>query len=215
MALPEVTTIHRVGSGPAHCIGSGPAIVLLHGIGAEYRTWDSIAALTGRFETLSYDFPGHGEAPPPDGSYEIGDLAEQLLTVLNTSGIERAHIVGSSLGGMVALDFAASWPERVERLVLCDTTPALSEGMRDEFLATGNQARAAMARADLMDMAEEIFVPTLVLCAEGADLAMREGADFLARSIPRGQFAFVPRAKKDVIAERPGWVTRALTDFLR
>jgi pimeloyl-ACP methyl ester carboxylesterase len=178
--------------------------------------WDGIAALSGRFEILSYDLPGHGETVTPGGPYEIDDLSDQLAAILTVSGIARAHVVGSSLGGMVAQHFAATWPERVDRLVLCDTTPALSEGMRDEFLAMQDHslARAAMARADLMDLAEEILAPPLVLCADGADLAMREGADFLARSIPRGHLAFVPGATADGVTEQPGWIARVLLDFL-
>jgi len=196
-----------------HRTGSGPAVVLLHGIGTTWRMWDGLLALADRFELFAYDFPGHGETAAADGPFEIDDLSEQLAAVLAASGIGRAHIAGSSLGGMVAQHFAAAWPMRVDRLVLCDTTPALSEGMRDEFLAQG-QAAAAMARADLMDLAEDIMAPTLVLCAEGADLAMREGADFLARSIPLGGFAFVPGAARDGVAERPGWIARVLLDFL-
>jgi pimeloyl-ACP methyl ester carboxylesterase len=188
-------------------IGSGPIVVLLHGVGATRRMWDGIAGLAERFELLSYDFPVDG------GTFEIGDLADRLAAILTAAGVARAHIVGSSLGGMVAQCFAADFPERVDRLVLCDTTPALSEGMRDAFLAAGPM-HAAMARADLMDLAEEIFAPTLVLCAEGADLATREGADFLARSISRGQLAFVPGTAADAVTERPDWIVRALLDFL-
>ena len=178
--------------------------MLLHGVNATGRMWEGLTALTERFELLSYDFPADGE---------IDDLADQVATVLTAAGVARAHFVGSSLGGMVAQSFAAKWPERVDRLVLCDTTPALSEGMRDAFLLASPR-HAAMARADLMDIAEEIFAPTLVICAEGADLAMREGADFLARSIPHGRLAFVPGAMADAVTEQPDWVLRALLDFL-
>jgi pimeloyl-ACP methyl ester carboxylesterase len=210
MPLLDPTTIHP------YRTGSGPSVVLLHGIGATCRTWDGIAALSGRFEIVSYDLPGHGETVSPDGPYEIDDLSDQLAATLTGCRVARAHVVGSSLGGMVAQHFAATWSDRVDRLVLCDTTPALSERMRDEFLAMQDHslARAAMARADLMDLAEEIHAPTLVLCADGADLAMREGADFLARSIPRGQLAFVPGATADAVTEQPGWIGRVLLDFL-
>lgn len=210
MPLLDPTSIHP------HRTGSGHVVVLLHGIGTTRRMWDGLAALADRFELLSYDFPGLGETVPPDSSYEIEDLSEQLAAVLIRSGITRAHLVGSSLGGMVAQHFAATWPESVDRLVLCDTTPALSEGMRDEFQAVQGPglAQKAMARADLMDLAEEIYAPTLVLCADGANLAMREGADFLARSIPRGQLAFVPGAMADGVTERPDWIVPVLLDFL-
>jgi pimeloyl-ACP methyl ester carboxylesterase len=212
MPLLDPTTIHL------HREGSGPTVVLLHGVAATRRMWDGLTALAGRFDLVSYDFPGHGVTAEPDGPYEIEDLSDQLGAVLAASGIARAHIVGSSLGGMVAQHFAAARPECVDHLVLCDTSPALSEGTRDEFLTPGvlgsASARAAMARADLMDLAEEIFAPTLVLCAEGADLAIREGADFLARSIPGGRLAFVPGAMMDSVTERPDWVMRVLVDFL-
>ena len=76
-------------------------------------------------------------------------------------------------------------------------------------------AHGAVRRADLMDLAEEIFAPTLVLCADGAELAMRDGADFLARSMGRGELAFVPGTRADVVKERPDWVARAMETFLR
>jgi pimeloyl-ACP methyl ester carboxylesterase len=174
--------------------------------------WDGLAGLSARFALYSYDFPGDGLP----GAFEIDDLSEQLAGVLTRAAIARTHIVGSSLGGMIAQVFAAAYPERVDRLVLCDTTPELSEGARDTILTMrdGDPVHAAMARADLMDLAEEIFAPTLVLCAEGADFGMRDGADFLARSIPHGQLAFVPGASADSVIERPDWVGRVLLDFL-
>jgi pimeloyl-ACP methyl ester carboxylesterase len=201
-------------SAQTHRDGCGPVIVLLHGIAGTRRVWDGLNTLTRRFELISYDFPGHGCAAGSDEPYEIEDLSDQLARILTALGVARVHVLGSSLGGMVAQHFAATYPERVDRLVLCDTSPALSEGMREEYVAKGGEAHRAMARADLMDFAEEIYAPTLVLCAVGAELAMREGADFLARSIPRGQFAFVPGAVMDSVAEQPGWVTRVLLDFL-
>ncbi len=196
---------------PPHRAGTGPKLVLLHGLGAAASMWDGLADLADRFELIAYDFPRLGDA------FEIEDLADHLATLLSDAGIDRVHLMGCSLGGMVAQSFAAAHPGRVDRLVLCDTTPGLSEGMRDNVLAMPDAGpmHAAMARADLMDLAEEIYAPTLILCAEGADLAMREGADFLARSIPHGQFAFVPRARVNAVTERPDWVMRVLRDFLR
>ncbi len=196
--------------------GSGPCVIFLHGLGATCRMWDGLSGLTASFELVSYDLPGHGETAAPGHPYEIEDLSDQLDAVMRAAGIARAHIAGSSIGGMVAQHFAAARPERVDRLVLCDTTPALSDGKRDELLTVlgSGQAHAAMARADLMDLAEEIHARALVLCAAGAELDMRDGADFLARSIPNGQLAFVPGAMTDSVAERPDWVARVLLDFL-
>ena len=199
-----------------HRRGAGPPLLLLHGLGASRAIWDGFPALAARFELLSYDLPGHGGTPVPAASYDIADLANQLAQILALAGIARCHVVGTSLGGMTALQFAADAPERIDRLVLCDTSPALSDGERERLLTSPDDVLAsrAMATADLLDIAEEIYAPTLVLCAEGAAQAMRDGADFLARTIAHGRLAFVPKADRDAIAEQPAWIEAVLLDFL-
>lgn len=156
MPLLDPSTIH------AYRTGSGPVVVLLHGIGATHYMWDGLSILTGRFELLSCHFPGLGETEAAGGPCEIDDLFDQLAGVLSVLGITRAHMVGSSPGGMVARHFAATRPGYIDRLVSCDTSPALSEGLRDELLTMQGHglAHEAMARADLMDLAEEIHAPT-------------------------------------------------------
>ena len=199
-----------------HRTGSGPSLVLLHGLDETHEAWNGLAPLSDRFTLLSYDLPGHGDSFAPATGFAIEDLSDQLAALLDREGIERTHVAGSSLGGMIAQHFAAAWPGRVDRLVLIDTTPGMSDGRKDELSTMHGRgpAHAAMAEADLMDLAEEIYAPTLILCAQGADLAMRGGADFLARSIPRGQLAFVPGAAVDAVAEQPAWVAAVLRDFL-
>ena len=199
-----------------HRRGTGPSLVLLHGLGTAHDAWNGLAPLADRYTLLSYDLPGHGESPAPGSGFTIDDLSDQLAALLVREGIGRTHLAGSSIGGMIAQQFAAAWPGRVDRLVLIDTSPGMSDGRKDELstMAGRGPAHAAMAEADLMDLAEEIYAPTLILCAEGADLAMRDGADFLARSIPGGQLAFVPGAAVDAVAEQPAWVAAVLRDFL-
>ena len=199
-----------------HRLGAGPPLVLLHALGATRAMWHGLAGLSAHFELIAYDLPGHGDTPAPPVAYEIEDLADQLATLLTRLDLPRVHLAGSSLGGMVAQAFAATYPGRVDRMVLCDTSPGLSEGARDALAVLPGRGLAhdAARRADLMDLAEEIFAPTLVLCAEGADLAMRDGADFLARSMIRGELAFVPGTVKDVVKERPDWIARAMETFL-
>src|SRR5689334_14836596 len=106
-----------------HATGSGPALVLLHCLGVDHRMWDfAVQALSPRFTVLRYDFPGHGKVPIPVSSYGIADLSAQLAALLKREGIQRAHVAGMSLGGLVAQHFAASNPDTVEKLVLIDTT---------------------------------------------------------------------------------------------
>lgn len=83
--------------------------------------WDAqIEALNQRFQVVRYDTRGHGNSPVTDGPYSIGDLADDLIGLLDRLDIERAHLVGLSLGGATAMHVAARRPERVESLaVLC------------------------------------------------------------------------------------------------
>ncbi len=137
----------RSGLDPAditlHRSGSGPALVLLHCLGVDHHLWDIAAAgLERHFTLLSYDFPGHHETRLPAAGYGIEELSAQLGAVLAREGVARAHVAGISLGGLVAQHFAATHPERVDRLLLIDTTPRYTEESRRMWVE-----RAAAARA--------------------------------------------------------------------
>jgi len=125
-------------------VGQGAPVVLLHCLGVDRHLWDAtVERLQGRFRCLTYDFPGHGETPVPAGAYTIEDLSAQLGEVLASQRIERAHVIGISLGGLVAQHFAAARPERVQRLVLADTTPRYTGEMREMWATRAAAARGA------------------------------------------------------------------------
>jgi 3-oxoadipate enol-lactonase len=127
-----------------HRKGNGPPLVLLHCLGVDHRLWDIAAAgLERDFTLLAYDFPGHGETPVPETAYGIAELSAQLAALLDTDDIMRAHVAGISLGGLVAQHFAATYPDRVDRLALIDTTPRYTAEMRQGWAARAAQARAA------------------------------------------------------------------------
>jgi len=99
--------------------GSGPLLVLLHGIAGSSATWDDlIPRLSGRHRVLAPDLLGHGESAKPDGDYSLGAYANVLRDLFEVLGHARATLVGHSLGGGIALQFAYQFPERCERLVL-------------------------------------------------------------------------------------------------
>lgn len=131
-----------------HRRGQGPPLMLLHCLGVDHRLWDlACAGLERDFTLLAYDFPGHGEAPVPSGSYVIEQLSAQLETLLRRAGIYRASVAGISLGGLVAQDFAARRPDMVDKLVLIDTTPRYTDEMRGMWAQRAAQARQAGVRA--------------------------------------------------------------------
>lgn len=103
-----------------------PVVVLSNSLGATHHMWDAqIGELESRFRVVRYDTRGHGDSPVPDGPYSIDDLADDLVALLDRLDIERAHVVGLSLGGMTAMRVAARNPERTARIALLCTGPHL------------------------------------------------------------------------------------------
>ena len=101
---------------------NGPAVVFSNSLGTDFRIWDEVAdGLADRCRILLYDKRGHGlsEATPPP--YHMTDHVEDLAALMRHAGIERATIVGLSVGGMIAQGLAAMHPEMVSSLILCDT----------------------------------------------------------------------------------------------
>ena len=104
--------------------GAGEPLLLIHGLGYARWGWEPVLpGLTERFDVIFFDNRGIGESDAPPGPYTVAEMADDAVQVLDEAGIERAHVVGTSLGGMIAQELALSHPERVDRLVLACTTP--------------------------------------------------------------------------------------------
>ncbi len=102
--------------------GKGPMLLLVHGLAGSAETWKHvIPALARRFRVLAPDLLGQGQSDKPRGEYSLGAHANTLRDLMDTLGHKRATVVGQSLGGGVAMQFAYQFPERCERLVLVDS----------------------------------------------------------------------------------------------
>jgi len=99
--------------------GSGPPVVLIHGMLNSSSHWQAVALNLARdYTVLAPDLIGHGDSAAPRGDYSLGAHAASIRDLAAAIGIERATIVGHSLGGGVAMQFFYQFPQRVERLVL-------------------------------------------------------------------------------------------------
>jgi 3-oxoadipate enol-lactonase len=157
-----------------HRSGHGPALVMLHCLGMTHHLWDCLGGLADRCTLISYDLPGHGETALPDAPYGVEELSAQLAAVLRREGIARAHVMGISLGGLVAQCFAATEPAMVDRLVLCDTTPRYTDEARANWAVRAAAARREGA-ASLLPMIEQIwFTPGFVAAAPPAVKLVRD-----------------------------------------
>jgi len=163
--MPRVVTNkgHEIGYAEA---GGGAAtpIVFLHGVGSDKSVWRPQLAHFGRARrTIAFDYPGYGDSDPaPDGTTR-DDYASAIISGLNELGVDRAHICGLSLGGVVAIAMHHAAPERCASLVLADTFAVHPEGRAIyERSITGSRDLPAMAEARVD-----------VLIAQPADPAVR------------------------------------------
>ncbi|MEZ4456246.1 MAG: alpha/beta fold hydrolase [Gemmatimonadales bacterium] len=132
----------------AHSVqGTGPAVVLLHGLGSSKADWGpQVAALSAGYRTIAVDLRGHGDSPHPEGRWTLPEFASDVADLLRRLDAAPAHLVGLSLGGMVAFQLLADHPELVRRR---SSPPAtrLSENVAGQAADLGLASCCPPARA--------------------------------------------------------------------
>jgi pimeloyl-ACP methyl ester carboxylesterase len=99
--------------------GHGPPLILVHGAVCDSRVWErQFDAFSGEFSVVAWDAPGCGESADPPESFRLPEYADVLAGLLETLGLERAHVLGHSFGGALALELARRHPARVRTLIL-------------------------------------------------------------------------------------------------
>ena len=113
-------------------VGTGPDVVVLHGLFGSHQNWQPVARrLSGRYRVHTVDLRNHGASPHHDEvHYPL--MAGDLLGFLEQAGIPRAHVMGHSLGGKVAMQFALLHPDHVDRLVVVDIAPRAYESVHED-----------------------------------------------------------------------------------
>lgn len=187
--------------GPANA----PVLLLSNSLGTSMAVWQpQVAALSTYFRVLRYDHRGHGASPRSSGSTTLDDLGGDVLGLLDRLGIDRVHIAGLSLGGMVTMWLATHHPERVGRIVLCCTAPYLgpaemwharaatartggTSALRDTLFSRWFTAGFAQRRADVLagvaEMLEGVDDEGYAACCE-AIAAMDQRQDVSAITAP-------------------------------
>jgi pimeloyl-ACP methyl ester carboxylesterase len=132
LAAPDVmlivagTSLHVRDSGPK----DAPAVIMIHGFGSSLQTWEPWAqALQGEYRVIRYDLPGAGlSEPDTTGRYDDARAFAVLSALMDQLGVARAAIIGNSIGGRIAWKFAATYPDRVTKLVLISPDGFASPG---------------------------------------------------------------------------------------
>jgi len=119
-------------------LGNGPLVLFLHGIGGNRTNWhDQLPVFAAKFRAAAWDARGYGASDDYTGPLDFADFSRDLIRALDHFSVARAHLVGLSMGGLIAFDFHASHPDRVTTLTICDSMPGmtgLSVEARREFI---------------------------------------------------------------------------------
>lgn len=128
--------------------GSGPPLLCIMGLGASLETWVAQRdAFSARYRVILFDNRGAGESECPPPPWTVPEMAADAVGVLDALGIERAHVIGVSMGGMIAQEMAIGWPERIDRMVVA-VSFARPDPLRRAFLLFRRWAR--LQGADLV-----------------------------------------------------------------
>jgi 3-oxoadipate enol-lactonase len=176
---------HRVDGPPG-----APVVVLGNSLGTDMGMWDAqVPALAAHFRVVRYDTRGHGGSPVVPGDCTLAELAADLVGLLDALEVERASFAGVSLGGMTAMELAATAPDRVDRLVLCCTSARLGppETWRERAATVRAGGMAAIAEETL----GRWFTPE-------ADPAIVARFDAMLRAIPAEGYAACCAAVRDM-----------------
>jgi len=222
-------------------VGEGPPLILLHGLAGSARWWrHNVPALSRRFRVAAIDLPGFG-ASHRDARLVLDETAGQLVAVMDRLGFERAHVVGHSMGGLVAGGLAADHPDRVDRLVLVDagflsldpswlrrvtgpivalrwTSPTLLPVVVGDALRSGPirmaHATREILQADWRAKLAGIRAPTLVIWGEHDTICPPViGREINAR-VPGSRLVVLAGAAHCPMWERPADFDREVLSFL-
>jgi pimeloyl-ACP methyl ester carboxylesterase len=202
-ALAQTRVIHGHRRAFVH-VGSGPALLLIHGIGNSLDTWAAqIADLARDHTVIAPDLLGHGRSDKPRADYSVAAYANGMRDLISVLGVDRVTIIGHSLGGGVATQFAYQFPERCERLVLVSSGGVARSVHPMLRLATAPAAEQVMGLLQLpgaKPLARALFA---MLDAAGTDLS-RDAPDMLLMfdslrdQVSRKAFARTLRAVVDL-----------------
>lgn len=214
--------------------GEGFPLFLLHGNGEDTTYFEhQMEPFARHFRVIAIDTRGHGQTPRGEAPFTIRQFAEDLLAFMDRMGIEKAHILGFSDGGNIAMLFAMAHPERVEKLILdganLDTSGVkwkiqiqieIGYRMARLFAKKSPEARKNAEMLGLMvndpnvkpEELARIQNPTLVMAGD-KDMIKDKHTRLIAQSIPGAELAIIP-GTHFIANQNPGPFNEAVLRFL-
>lgn len=181
--------------------GNGVPVLMIQGLGGRAADWASIPArLAPRFQVITFDNCGTGKSDKPDTEYSLDVMADEAMAVLQAAGHQTAHVVGLSMGGMIAQLVALRHPQRVRKLVLLSTTPGGSRAVPP------SPAAMVALIPDMTQPPEQIVRSAMrAIAAPGFTEAHPEVVDEIVRTAmgaPTPQFVFARQMAAIMASDR-------------
>lgn len=143
--------------------GSGEPLIFIHGVGLDHTMWkQQIDSLSDSFRVIVYDMLGHGGSEHPPGPYSLSDYVEQLSGLMDYLGIEKTHLVGFSMGGMVAQAFALTFKNKLETLSIMNAVANRTDEQRKGILARVEEVRENGPLATIEPAIQRWFNPAFI-----------------------------------------------------
>lgn len=222
--------------------GSGPAVVFVHGGAVDGRFFkDNVPALTDRLRVITVDLWGHGRSPDRPGPFSIGSFSDDVAAVIEQAADGRAHVLGHSIGAVVAMDLAMRYPDRIDRLIVAsggfdsseEHIPDIDAAVRGtvQFLGStygevspdGEAHFPVVTRKDFELSSREprwseadlgrIQARTLVMSADD-DLTPLPHTVRMYLAIPDSELAVVPGTSHFFLQEKPEAANAIIRSFL-
>jgi len=226
--------------------GAATPLVLIHGLGDSRRLWDRLARdLASDRRIVSYDLRGHGESdvPPDPSAYSMPIFVADLRALLDELALDRALLVGFSLGGAVALHFALAHPDRVAGLAVLNANAAARDPAEEaamERAQAGGEAGAALMKeqerrwatrllerlpagarlassvgrgASIVDRAAQLSMPVWLIASDRDPGFVERSAALLSR-LPAGERVVIEGAGHAIMIDQPGALGGVLRRFV-
>ncbi|WP_144553848.1 alpha/beta fold hydrolase [Peribacillus simplex] len=140
--------------------GIGESLILIHGVGLDLTMWEKqVEDLSKHFHVIVYDMIGHGGSEHPPGPYSLSQFVEQLAALMNHLRIEKSHIIGFSMGGMVAQAFALKYPDKLKTLTILNAVANRTEEQRKAILKRVEEVKRTGPLATIEPAIQRWFNP--------------------------------------------------------
>ncbi|WP_262176748.1 alpha/beta fold hydrolase [Saccharococcus sp. Marseille-Q5394] len=148
--------------------GLGEPLVFIHGVGLDHAMWEQqVKRLSEEYRVIVYDMLGHGGSSHPPGPYSLSQFVEQLTALVNGLGLDKIHLVGFSMGGMVAQAFALAHIEKMKTLTIMNAVANRTEEQRKAILARVEEVRKIGPETTIEPAIQRWFTPDYLTAQEG------------------------------------------------